>query len=169
MFGGVAEDAWLDAAITRPHEDVDVLVPRHDLERRLAQLAALGFTEWETYLTDSMGRPQVLNGARDGVHLEIAIFDGAPGNYWFEFARPEGGHYLFYPPADMFEHPPVRLDGVAVRTVTPLTQYVIRAALIAAGSFGEPRPKDLAVQPRLRALLGDVDDDALVPRLDRVR
>ena len=168
MFGGVAEDAVLDGALTRPHSDVDVLLPRHELDLRLQQFAALGYTNWETWLSDSTGRAQVLHSADHAAELEVSIFDGEAGAYWFELENPRGGHFHFHAPPDIFGHGPVSLDGLAVRTVTPHALYMIRAALIKAGSFGEPRPNDLAVQPRLRALLDGVDEAALEPRLDSV-
>lgn len=49
VMGGYAEDALLAGTVTRPHVDVDWLFPRRELELRLAQARALGFTQFETW------------------------------------------------------------------------------------------------------------------------
>lgn len=166
MFGGMAEDALLDGDITRPHSDIDVVVPRHDLDLRLEQFRSWGYEEWDIWLSDSAGNAQVLHSSGHPVELELAIFEGEPGAYWFEFETPAGGHVRYFPPADMLAHRPVEIQGISVRTVTPHMLYVTRAALVEIGSFGPARPKDLAVQPRLRALLDGVEEADLVPRLE---
>jgi hypothetical protein len=45
VFGGYAEDALLAGAVTRPHQDVDWLLPRGELDLRLDQARSLGFAE----------------------------------------------------------------------------------------------------------------------------
>ena len=49
----------------------------------------------------------------------------------------------------VFDHPPSTLGGVAVRTVSPLALYQIRAGIEMAGGFGPMRPKDVAAQEAL--------------------
>jgi hypothetical protein len=49
VMGGYAEDALLAGTVTRPHEDVDWLLPRHELQLRLSQAGQLGFAEFETW------------------------------------------------------------------------------------------------------------------------
>ena len=163
LFGGVAEDAVLDGRLTRPHEDVDVLIGREDLPMRLEQVAELGYHDFETWLADSQGRPQVLHGVSNDVHLEISIFDDDS----FEFTAPDGKRYVLHLPDGDVDDPPRTLDGVEVRTVSPLALFqATRQGLIEIGAFGPPRPKDVAVHPRLRRLLADVDDAVIAPRYD---
>ena len=50
----------------------------------------------------------------------------------------------------VFDHPVSNLDGVAVRTVSPLALYQIRAGITMSGGFGPLRPKDTISQEALR-------------------
>jgi hypothetical protein len=45
IIGGYAEDALLAGTVTRPHVDVDWLIPRREYELRLAQARELGFDD----------------------------------------------------------------------------------------------------------------------------
>jgi hypothetical protein len=42
IIGGYAEDALLAGTVTRPHVDVDWLIPRREYELRLAQASEFG-------------------------------------------------------------------------------------------------------------------------------
>ena len=70
--------------------------------------------------------------------------------------------------SDSFAYPAARIEGTLIRTLSALALYQIRAWLDITRSFGGLRPKDLAVQRRLRtALLADLAGEALRPRIER--
>jgi hypothetical protein len=70
-------------------------------------------------------------------------------------------------PADALSYPPAMLDGIRVRTVSPLTLYQVRAAL--ADVFGGMRPRDYAVQPALHdRFLSHLSEADLRPRVEAV-
>lgn len=69
-------------------------------------------------------------------------------------------------PDDTFSYPPIQLDGLAWRIVSPLCLYQIRAAIETLGVFGSLREKDVAAQRTLRTrFLGDLDDSDLLPAI----
>ncbi len=154
------------ARSTRPHSDVDVLIRRSEIEGRLEQFASIGYRKWETWLHDSTGRPQVLHGSIDGVDLEASIFEDDGEELYFEFVAPDGRGVHYFPPASMFGHPLATLDGLPVRTISPLGLYSLRAGVAASGAFGDFRAQDAPVQQRLRReLLADVEEAELLPVL----
>lgn len=166
VFGGIAEDAILDGSITRPHGDVDVLVGRATLDLHLAQLGAIGFAHFEVYFEPQPGRPLVLGGEHDGLSLELGVFDELePGIASFVLPV-EPGLVRVSLPDDALRHPVAAIDGVPIRTVSPLALYQLREAFIRTGVFGPPRDKDRAAQARLRQkLLVDLPERDLSPRM----
>jgi hypothetical protein len=69
----------------------------------------------------------------------------------------------------VFDHPMSTLDGVAVRTVSPLALYQIRAGITMAGGFGPPRPKDITSQEALRTrFFPGASRESLQPTLTHV-
>jgi hypothetical protein len=50
----------------------------------------------------------------------------------------------------IFGYAPSMLDGIEVRTVSPLAQFQIRAGIAMAGGFGPLRPKDVTAQRALQ-------------------
>src|SRR3954469_23280284 len=71
FFGGWAVDLWV-GRLTRPHDDIDVLVWRHDQGRVHEALQAAGWTHAPT-AEDLLGT----NYARDGYELQLTFV--APG------------------------------------------------------------------------------------------
>ena len=70
-------------------------------------------------------------------------------------------------PRDLFDWPPTIIDGVQIRTLSPLALIQIRAGVTATGVFGPPRPgKDEARQTRLiHAFFPDASDESHRPRI----
>ena len=67
---------------------------------------------------------------------------------------------------DMFDFPASAIDGVDVRTISPLAQYQIRAGIAAAGGFGPLRQKDVAAQQALHdRFFSDVAPETLAPTI----
>jgi hypothetical protein len=171
LFGGFAEDALLHGSVSRAHSDVDVLVVREKLADRLEQFRRLGFVDFETYYETVPGRPLVLNGERGGLHLELGIFEvDARGRPFFEVRDSDGVLCRITLAAGALEHPPSRLEGLRVRTLSPLALYQIRAGLHAVAAFGALRPHDVRAQALLkeRFFAGRRERD-LLPEIARLR
>ena len=86
------------------------------------------------------------------MNLEISVHDlNDEGGVCF-FMVDEQDRLLRIDLSDgVFDHPMSRLDGVPVRTISPLAQLQIREGIRMAGGFGPPRPKDVPVQQELLA------------------
>ena len=166
IFGGFAEDSLLNGSITRPHGDVDVLVGRATLEQHLVQLGSMGFTTFDVLFESQPGRPLVLGSANGDVALELGVFDELePGIASFVLPA-ESGAVRVSLPDDALRHPRGSIEGVPIRTISPLALYQLREAVMQTGVFGPPRDKDRAAQARLREeLLGDIPAGELSPRI----
>jgi len=144
LIGGYAEDALLAGTVTRPHGDIDWMFPRRELSLRLAQARQLGFGEVETWGESAPGEPFYLYGESGDLKLELAVADEQDGRLYLRIHRlrfdiegreaPAG--YQLRLPSDTFEHPPVEIDGVIVRTASPLALYQLRTGIASRGSFG---------------------------------
>ena len=113
------------------------------------------------------GSPLVYHSALDGVELELGVFDElVPGRP--SFILPADDHLTRVTlPDDSFSHPLSQIDGVPIRTISPLALYQMRAAFMRTGAFGPPRPKDDAAQAQLRtSLLANDPPEALEPQFD---
>jgi hypothetical protein len=167
VFGGFAEDALIAGRTTRPHGDVDVLVGRADLVGHLGRFGDWGFPDFEIYFEVVPGSPLVYHSALDGIQLELGVFDElAPGQPSF-VVQADGQLTRVTLSHDSFSHPMSRIDGVPIRTISPLALYQIRAAFMRSGAFGPARPKDEAAQAQLRArLLANEPLEALEPDFD---
>ena len=164
VFGGFAEDALLARRTMRPHADVDVLVGRADLAEHLPRFAGWGFPSFEVSFEVLPGSPLVYHAAAEGIDLELGIYDElVPGRP--SFVLPSGDLLTRLTlPGDSFTHPLGHIDGVPIRTISPLALYQMRAGIMRTGVFGPPRPKDEAAQAQLRTtLLGSLSANELEP------
>jgi hypothetical protein len=176
LMGGIAEDALLAGRFTRMHGDVDLLVERSHLEAVLRQLRPLGYAAWATKGETADGEPFYLASRDAPVPIEIGVLDRDElGDLFLEIARvdfkletgeaPVG--YRVYLPLDTYAHPPIALEGVPVRCISPLANYHLRAAIGSRGTFGPLRESDRAASKRLRAkFFRTTDDRALRPRVE---
>jgi hypothetical protein len=170
VFGGFAEDALLHGTSVRSHDDVDVLVGRKELETQLRNARAFGFSSHEVRFEPIEGMPMVI-GTTDGtLDLEISVYDlTTEGIVSFRIPDRDGRLFRIELSEGVFEHPPSDLDGIALRTVSPLALYQIRAGITMAGSFGPPRPKDVTAQDALRArFFPDASPESLQPTMEEV-
>ena len=152
LFGGFAEDALLHGAVVRPHEDVDALVSRDALERQLENARAIGFELDEIRFQPIEGMPVVIGTTDGSINLEISVHDLTDEGGVCFFMVDERERLVRITLSDgVFDHPMSQLDGVAVRTVSPLAQVQIREGIRMAGGFGPPRQKDIPVQQELLA------------------
>ena len=173
FMGGYAEDALLAGAVTREHEDIDLIFPRSEEELRLAQLAELGFRDWETWGEAAPGVPFYLFGQNGELRLDLGIVDQADGYNWMRVDRLSftvGGEeapagYQLRLPADLFEHPAVELEGIALRPIPPLALHQMRSGVVARNSFGPLSERHLATMAELRERFfpGLPEDDLLPP------
>ena len=167
LFGGVAEDAFLHGSWVRPHDDIDVLVFRDDLPRHLENAAAIGFQRFETRFQPLPELPVVVGAIHRRSNLEISVYDRTPdGTPYFYMVDADDQVVRVLMTTDMFDFPASTIDGVEVRTISPLAQYQIRAGIAAAGGFGPLRPKDVAAQQALYdRFFSDVALETLAPTI----
>jgi hypothetical protein len=158
VWGGYAEDALLAGTVTRPHLDVDWLLPRPELELRLEQARELGFADFETWGEAAPGEPFYLFGSNGELNIDLAVSDEADGRqlariwkiaFQIDGAEAPAG-YQFALPADTYTHPPALLDGITVHVASPLALYQIRAGIASHGSFGPLSPSQQASLQELR-------------------
>jgi hypothetical protein len=170
-FGGYAEDAFLDQATTRPHNDLDPLVSRDDLDQLLKALATIGFVNIAVYYEPLPGRPLVLHSARNGLDLEIGLIDKDKDGYYFVALDFDGQkRFRVDMPSDTFAFPKSTIDGVSLQTISPLAQYQIRAGFGQIGSFGEPEPKHALAQKRIReTFFPDKSEQDLAPKIKELQ
>jgi hypothetical protein len=172
FMGGYAEDALLAGRVTREHEDVDVVFPRTEQELRLAQLAELGFANWETIGEAAPGVPFYLFGQDGEVKLDLGVADEHDGKHWMQVHKlsftvageeaPSG--YRLQLPDDLFEQPLVELEGIAIRPLSPLALYQMRAGVAKRNSFGPLSERHLLTLARLREqFFPDRPEEDLLP------
>ena len=172
FMGGYAEDALLAGRVTRKHEDVDVVFPRHELELRFAQLAELGFGDWETWGEAAPGVPFYLFGQNGELKVDLGVADEQEGKHWmrvhnlaFTIAGEEApAGYQLQLPDDLFDQPLVELEGIAIKPVSPLALYQIRAGVAERNSFGPLSESHLVTLAQLRErFFPDRSEDELLP------
>jgi hypothetical protein len=168
LFGGFAEDALLAGSIRRQHDDVDYLVPRDRLEDGLRVFDELGFERPEIRFEPSPGMPLVMGTVRDGLNLELSVVDvSKDGTASFSIPDEVGRLQRVLLPLDMFSWPRVELEGVPVRTISPLALYQIRAGIAVVGSMGPLRPKDKPSQAALRErFFPGISEERLLPAIE---
>jgi hypothetical protein len=169
VFGGVAEDALLDRRLSRPHADVDVMVAREELGQRMRQCDALGFRDFEVNYEAIRGSPLALGAQAGELYLELGVCDNDADGYYFAVIDQAGDLCNIRVPDDVFAYPATLIEGTPVHTISPLALYQIREGLGITGSFGPLRPKDLAVQRRLKsAFLADHTEEKLRPGIEKL-
>ena len=142
FFGGWAVDLWV-GRLTRPHDDIDVLVWREDEARVHEALQGAGWVHTPTP-EDLVGT----NYARDGYVLQLT----------FGVAGPEGGFVVPVP-----EQPMVLSSGPLAFTRRKLNDVSVRVLTLEMmlAIKGAPRPdevggaKDRADLEALRSLAED--------------
>jgi hypothetical protein len=159
FMGGYAEDALTTGTVTREHEDFDWVFPRRELALRRAQAEELEFEGFETWGEAAPGEPFYLfSWAPGDLRLDLGVADEEDGGLWVKV------HKLFFEvdgaeapagfrvrlPDDTFEHPATELEGIPIRTVSPLALYQLRVGIASQGAFGELTEKQLAATRRLR-------------------
>jgi hypothetical protein len=172
FMGGYAEDALLAGRVTREHEDIDVVLPRTELELRFAQLAELGFGSWETIGEAAPGVPFYLAGQDGELKLDLGVGDEHNGKHWMQVHKlsftvsgeeaPAG--YRLRLPDDLFEQPLVELEGIAIKPLSPLALYQMRAGVAKRNSFGPMSERHLLTLARLREqFFPDRSEEELLP------
>jgi hypothetical protein len=167
VFGGFAEDALLHGSVSRPHSDVDILADRTTLDHHLRDAERIGLTGFEVLFEPKDGIPLVMAASTADLNLEITVYDRTDEGGVFCWMTDAGGRPVqIHLSPGTFEYPESAIDGVQVRTVSPLALYQIRAGVTAAGAFGPPRPNDVMAQEMLRFRFFPHDDpETLQPRI----
>ncbi len=90
--------------------------------------------------------------------------------HYFAVVDEAGNLCNVYLPDELFTYPVNLIEGTPIHTLSPLALYQIRAGLGITRSFGGLRPKDMAVQRRLRtAFFAYQAEAALRPRIERTK
>ncbi len=166
IFGGIAEDILFPGRLTRPHSDIDVLIYRDEVPMRLNQFAALGFPPVEVYYQPQRDIPLVLHTMRDGMHVELGVFERENERTSFVVDDVRRRLHRVFLPDGSFGFTPIATENAQVRIVSPRCLYQFRAAFQTLGIFGEPRPTDRAAQITLRTrFLADVPAADLIPEI----
>ncbi len=170
IFGGFAEDAVLHGKVTRSHGDLDVLVVRDQLDVHLEQFRALGFQHFTSYYDIAPGEPFVLGSERHGLNLEVCVFDGMPrGRLSCRLRAADGVLHRITLAAEAIDTISRQLDGAAIRTVSPLGLYQIRAASHLLGAFGDLRATDVSTQLQLKERFFPAEAEGdLLPDIERL-
>lgn len=175
IMGGYAEDALTAGTVTRPHEDIDWILPRQDLELRMEQARELGFREFETWGESAPGEPFYLFTQNGEQRLDLGIADekhGLPVINIYRLTFEVDGHeapagYRVYLPDDTFDAVPVRIDGVPIWTASPLALYQLRIGIASRGSFGKLSEKQRSSLRRLKeTFFAERSDPELEPRIE---
>jgi hypothetical protein len=167
VFGSVAEAVLLDGELSQSHRDLDVLIPRTELEWRLRQLAALGFDAFTVYYEPRPGLPLVYGCTRGDLALELGLVDYDRAGIPFFVVRSDDGAVAISVSADLFRWPPTVIDGVPIHTLSPLALVHVRAGASATGAFGPERPgKDDVQQARMvETFFRDANPEVLRPTI----
>jgi len=165
LFGGYAEDALLYGRTSRPHNDVDILVWADELSLRLAQAGSIGFTDFAVRWESAPNQPLAVGAVADGVDLEFCVVQrSADGSPFFDLPTASGLKRVWLAVPMLASEDQV-LEGIRVRTLSPLALYQIRSAL--ADVMGGLRPKDVTAQAALRArFFSDKAEAELAPRVE---
>ncbi len=178
FMGGYAEDALLAGRITREHEDVDVTFPRSEQKLRLAQLAELGFATWETWGEAAPGVPFYLFGQNGELKLDLGVVDEEDGKHWMRVHRLSftvGGEeapagYQLRLPDDLFDQPPVELEGISIKPISPLALYQMRAGVAERNSFGPLSERHVLTLAQLReCFFPERSEEELLPLCEPLR
>ena len=170
VFGGFAEDALFHGTSVRSHDDVDVLVGRSELEAQLGNARAIGFSSHEVRFEPIEGMPMVIGTTDGNLDLEISVYERTTeGIVFFHIPDQDGRLFRVDLSGGVFDYPVSDLDGIALRTVSPLALYQIRAGITMAGGFGPPRPKDVTSQEALRVrFFRDASPESLQRKMTEV-
>ena len=173
FMGGYAEDALLAGAVTREHEDVDLIFPRAEEELRLrparrARVRRLGdLGRGRTRRAVLPVRPERRAQARPGDRRPGGRrATGCASTGW---RSPSAGEeapagYQLRLPDDLFDHPVVELEGIALKPISPLALYQMRAGVAKRNSFGPLSERQRATMAELRArFFPEVPEDDLLP------
>ena len=138
VFGSVAEAVLLEGRPMESHGDVDVLVPRDELEFQRERLVAAARAV-RRLLRTRPGLPLVLGSTRGEHSLELNAVDYDQSGDPYFAVRTDPGLVSIAVPGDIFEWPPTQVGEVTVRTVSPLALIQIRAGIRETEAFGERR------------------------------
>lgn len=149
----------------RPHNDVDILVWADELSLRLEQARSIGFTDFEVRWRSAPNQPLAVGAVADAVDLEFCVVQrSADGSPFFDLPTAAGLKRVWLTEPMLASEDQV-LDGIRVRTLSPLALYQVRSAI--ADVMGGLRPKDVAAQAALRArFFSDKAEAELAPRVE---
>jgi hypothetical protein len=147
MMGGFAEDAWLAKSISPDRSDVDFLVEADAWDSARAGLEGVGLT-FEALVGGPRGEPLAYVSRDRGFPVEVWLADREPQGYAIVLPG-EARLFKLRLPSDCFHGHEATLDGVGVRTVSPLALAVLRAASAQTRGDAAKRVNDRQVANRI--------------------
>ncbi len=111
VFGGIAEEALLEGAVTREHGDIDLLVNRNALSIHLHVFEAIGYPPPQVYFEVVSGSPLVLGAERDGMPMEVGVYDQMESGIASFLLPTVDGLTRFILPGDTLHYPDTRING----------------------------------------------------------
>lgn len=174
IMGGYAEDAILYQRETRPHSDIDWIIPRNKLAEYDQAARNLGFPVMGTYGKTAKGEPFYVAWTDDeSFWIECIIVDEEQGNLYVEMAElnfdtiglPPLSPFRIYLPPDTFNYKQTTFENFKIRTASPLAIYQIRAGINVYKPFGDLRGKDKVAMKALKnKFFPAIEESQLIPK-----
>jgi hypothetical protein len=174
IMGGYAEDALLYGRETRPHSDIDWIIPRDKLTEYDRVAKGLGFSKRGTYGKTAAGEPFYIAWTDDeSFWIECVVVDMENDSPYIEIAElnfdttglPPLKPFRIYLPPDTFEYGQTLFEDFKIKTASPLAIYQIRTGLNVYKTFGELRDKDkLAMKALKDKFFPNISQSQLIPR-----
>lgn len=141
LVGGYADEALLTGKITREHHDVDLVTKRQHVEVVKIGYQNLGYHVEEVVETGAE-KPYKLLLKKGNSEIDVAILNlDAETNQPYIDIKGEGERFRVLFTADTYDFPQQSLEGIEVRTLSPLALIQMKNTASIIGRF-EPRKKD---------------------------
>jgi len=168
LVGGYAEDALLEGKIEGEHHDVDLVALRNNADNLGKYFEQNGFAVMPV-IEEGAEKPFKFQIERGGIKVDLAFldYDGSRKRPYLDAEGRGGRKFRVFLDEQMFEYAPQELDGVNVRTASPLSMLQIREAILAIGrQRRDTREKDLLQQEKLKQkYFSETEPDNLIPEI----
>ena len=126
LMGGFAEDALLEQRITQERDDVDFLVRADSLDLARAELQRIGIV-LEPMVRGPKDETLAFGSRNHGFPVEIWLATQT-GEAYAVVLPGSAGYFRLHLPSDTFASEMATLEGVRLKTISPLALALFRAA-----------------------------------------